>query len=64
MLEYSLDEAIEVLNSNLSTAKDTIKIYQKSLEFIREQITILEVNTARIHNYGVMIRKTRTEYKG
>ncbi|KAH8741517.1 hypothetical protein FG386_003159 [Cryptosporidium ryanae] len=61
ILEYSLEEAIEVLNSNLSTARNTIKIYQKSLEFIREQITILEVNTARIHNYGVMIRKFKSE---
>ncbi|KAH7649741.1 hypothetical protein RS030_132064 [Cryptosporidium xiaoi] len=59
VLEYSLEEAMEVLNSNLSTAKNTIKIYQKSLDFIREQITILEVNTARIHNYGVMIRKSK-----
>ncbi|KAJ1611344.1 hypothetical protein OIY81_780 [Cryptosporidium canis] len=57
VLEYTLEEAIEVLKSNLSTAKNTIKLYQESLDFIREQITILDVNTARIHNYGVMQRK-------
>ncbi|QOY41529.1 Prefoldin subunit 3 [Cryptosporidium parvum] len=57
ILEYPLEEAIEVLKSNLSTAKNTIKLYQESLDFIREQITIMDVNTARVHNYGVMQRK-------
>ncbi|KAH8584092.1 prefoldin subunit family [Cryptosporidium sp. chipmunk genotype I] len=57
ILEYPLEEAIEVLKSNLSTAKNTIKLYQDSLDFIREQITIMDVNTARVHNYGVMQRK-------
>ncbi|KAF7457223.1 Prefoldin subunit family protein [Cryptosporidium felis] len=60
VLEYPLEEAIEVLRSNLATAKSTIKLYQDSLDFIREQITILDVNTARIHNYGVMQRKSKS----
>ncbi|EEA05026.1 prefoldin subunit family protein [Cryptosporidium muris RN66] len=59
VLEYNLDEAADVLASNLAAAEKTVKFYQDSLDFIREQLTILDVNTARIHNYGVTIQKSK-----
>ena len=53
MCEYTLPEAKEVLHSNLEKAKTNIKVDEKDLDFIRDQITICEVNIARVYNETV-----------
>ena len=53
MCEYSMSEAKEVLHSNLEKAKANIKVDDKDLDFIRDQITICEVNIARVYNETV-----------
>ncbi len=58
MVEYSLEEALELLNKNLVNAKKNRKTYQKDLEYIKEQITMLEVNFSRVHNYKVSLNKS------
>ena len=57
MVEYSYDEAFQLLEKNLSNAKKNLETYQKDLEFIKDQITITEVNYARVHNYKVSLKK-------
>lgn len=57
MVEYPIPEAEEMLSSRLATAKDSLKTTESNLEFLREQITTMEVNIARIYNWSVMKRR-------
>jgi hypothetical protein len=64
MLEYTISEALELLGSKLQSAKESQQICESDLEFLRENITIMEVNTARVYNYDVQKRreeKSKTE---
>ena len=53
MCEYKMDEAKALLNQNLQNAKEQIKKNNADLEFIKDQMTIGEVNHARIYNETV-----------
>nr|CAH17866.1 prefoldin subnit (Prf), putative [Pneumocystis carinii] len=55
MIEYPIPEAIEFLLSKLASAKESLKQYEEDLEFVRENITTLEVNIARIYNWVYLI---------
>lgn len=57
MLEYPLDEAIELLNERLKNNKDQVKIVKEDLIFLKENITTMEVNTARLYNWDVERRR-------
>ncbi|KAJ1942270.1 hypothetical protein EC988_006536 [Linderina pennispora] len=60
MLEYTLDEARELLASKLDIAKNNLKDTVEDLEFLRDQITTMEVNTARVYNWDVKQRRLAT----
>jgi hypothetical protein len=53
MLSYPLGEAITLLTAKLAAAKKTLKGLVEDVEFIKEQVTIMEVNTARVYNFDV-----------
>jgi hypothetical protein len=57
MLEYPIEEAFELLSGKLSKAKETLGQVNEDLEFIRDQITTMEVNVARVYNYDVKLRR-------
>ncbi len=57
MLEYPLEEAVELLANKLDAAEHNVKGIIEDLEFLREQITVMEVNTARVYNYDVRRRR-------
>lgn len=59
MVEYPIPEAQDMLSSRLSTAQESLRTTESNLEFIREQITTMEVNLARIYNWGVELKRTR-----
>jgi|EP00427_Karlodinium_veneficum_P050769 prefoldin subunit 5 len=61
MLEYSLDEAVELLRTNEQNAKTTISTLDEDMAFLRDQITTTEVNIARTHNYNVKLRQKSKE---
>ena len=50
MCEYKIEEAKTLLNQNLQNAKEQVKRNNSDLEFIKDQMTISEVNYARIYN--------------
>lgn len=54
MVEYSHDEAIAILDKNLTNALIRIKSTEEDLEFLKDQITTTEVNIARIYNQTVV----------
>ncbi|ORZ26190.1 Prefoldin subunit-domain-containing protein [Absidia repens] len=57
MLEYSFEEATDLLTSKLKTAKNSLKNTIEDLSFLRDQITTMEVNTARVYNWDVKQRR-------
>ncbi|KAF2001052.1 Prefoldin, subunit 3, partial [Amniculicola lignicola CBS 123094] len=57
MLAYPIGEAEELLRSKLSTAKLTLSNCEEDMEFLREQITTLEVAFARVYNWDVAQRR-------
>ncbi|KAG0748857.1 hypothetical protein G6F57_005345 [Rhizopus arrhizus] len=61
MLEYTCEEAKELLTSKLETAKTSRKNTLEDLEFLRSQITTMEVNTARVYNWDVKQRRILRE---
>jgi len=64
MLAYPIDEAVALLDGKLSAAKTSLSNCEEDLDFLREQITTMEVATARVYNWDVaMRRKERTEHE-
>ncbi|ORY09723.1 Prefoldin subunit-domain-containing protein [Clohesyomyces aquaticus] len=62
MLAYPILEAEELLKSKLATAKQSYANCEEDMEFLREQITTLEVAFARVYNWDVaQRRKERVE---
>ncbi|KAK9236243.1 Prefoldin subunit-domain-containing protein [Lipomyces kononenkoae] len=61
MLEYPVAEATDLLTSKLNAAKESLKTCQEDLEFLRENITTVEVNTARVYNWDVQKRREEKE---
>lgn len=62
MLAYPLDEAQALLTEKLEGAREKMKDCEEDIDFLREQITTLEVATARVYNWDVgMRRKERVE---
>ena len=57
MLEYSLDEANELLSKNLDTATKNLAQIDVDLDYLRDQITTTEVNMARVYNWDVKRRQ-------
>jgi prefoldin subunit 5 len=57
MLDYPLDEAVELLNERLENNNKQLEIVKEDLRFLKENITTMEVNTARLYNWDVERRK-------
>ena len=53
MLSFTLDEADDLLQSKIKASNNTVETCKEDLEFLREQITTMEVNIARTHNWNV-----------
>ncbi|KAJ5468028.1 hypothetical protein N7475_005780 [Penicillium sp. IBT 31633x] len=65
MLAYPLDEAESMLDDKLNAAESSLRNCEEDLEFLREQITTLEVATARVYNWDVVQRrKDKADGKG
>lgn len=60
MLEYPIDEALELLDSKVKGAQKSLTSCQEDLEFLRENITTMEVNIARVINWQITKRKENT----
>jgi len=64
MVAYPLHEAEELLQGKLDKARESLKAAEEDLEFLRVQITTLEVAVARVHNWDVgEKRRLRAEGK-
>ncbi|KAJ7102591.1 Prefoldin subunit 3 [Mycena belliarum] len=61
MLSYKIPAAITLLKSKLQAAETSLHNTIEDLEFLREQITVMEVNTARVYNWDVKRRRDKRE---
>lgn len=57
MVEYTFDEAIQLLERNLTSATENLAKTQEDLAWLQEQQTVLEVNNSRVFNYDVVERR-------
>ncbi|TVY45460.1 putative prefoldin subunit [Lachnellula subtilissima] len=57
MLSYPIDEADELLTTRLATAKLNLTNCEEDLDFLREQVTTMEVATARVYNWDVTMKR-------
>lgn len=57
MLEYPLSEAVDLLQDRLEKNKTHLELIKEDLDFLKENITTMEVNTARLYNWDVEQRK-------
>ena len=57
MLSYKIPAALSLLKSKLDGADGSLNAVIEDLEFLREQITVMEVNTARVFNWDVKRRR-------
>lgn len=61
MLAYEIPAAVILLRSKLDAAQSSLASVIEDLEFLREQITVMEVNTARVYNWDVKRRRELRE---
>lgn len=62
MLSYPVEEAKALLEGKLKAAEESLRNCEEDMDFLRQQITTLEVNTARLYNFEVTLkRKDRIE---
>ena len=61
MLEYTIQEAEDIITSSLNTATTNLTQIEQNLVFLRDQITITEVNMARVFNWDVKRRQAEKE---
>ncbi|KAF5950806.1 hypothetical protein HYC85_012799 [Camellia sinensis] len=59
MLEYSCEEATDLLQRNLENARASLEVLVTDLQFLRDQVTITQVTIARIYNWDVHQRRIR-----
>ena len=64
MLAYPLQEAVSLLQSKLSAAQTSLDNCEEDLDFLREQVTTLEVATARVYNWDVTERRKEKSEAG
>mmetsp|Transcript_49213 Transcript_49213/g.111639 ORF Transcript_49213/g.111639 Transcript_49213/m.111639 type:complete len:234 (+) Transcript_49213:176-877(+) len=57
MVEYRVEEAIEMLQTNLAKAAEKLTETDEDLGHLKDQITTLEVNMARTFNFNVKLQR-------
>ena len=57
MLEYPIEEAIVLLTEKLASAQQSTIQTTEDLEYLKEQITTMEVNMAQVYNDDVRIKR-------
>jgi len=57
MVAYETSEAELLLQNKLNTAQQSLENCDEDLDFLREQITTMEVATARVYNWDVAQRR-------
>jgi len=57
MVEFSFQEAIDLLSKNKESAEQSLISVSEQLDYLKDQITTTEVNIARVYNWDVKQRR-------
>ena len=57
MLEYDIDEAASLLQAQAEGLEKSIERADEQLGFLKNQITTVQVNIARVYNWRVVRRR-------
>lgn len=57
MLEYPLDEAIQLLETNVKNCATNLQTCKRDLELIKDYKTTTEVNIARVYNHDLLTKR-------
>ena len=57
MVEYEYKEALVLLGKNLKNAEAKIAESDGDIDYLKDQITTVEVNMARVYNQGVAMKQ-------
>ena len=63
MVEYTYEEAFKLLNKNYENAKTKLTSTYEDLDYIKDQITTMEVNMARVYNQNVVNTQKKAKDK-
>ncbi|KAF8278888.1 prefoldin [Trypanosoma cruzi] len=58
MVEYTFDEALQLLEKNLANAETNLKATKEDLAWVQEQMTNLQINISRVYNYDLKNKRT------
>jgi len=61
MLEYDLEEGEKLLISKKNKANSSLTVTNEQIDMIRENITTIEVNMARVYNWDVKRRQAEKD---
>eukprot|EP01125_Pyxidicula_operculata_P007894 TRINITY_DN2667_c0_g1_i1.p2 TRINITY_DN2667_c0_g1~~TRINITY_DN2667_c0_g1_i1.p2 ORF type:complete len:182 (-),score=39.49 TRINITY_DN2667_c0_g1_i1:1252-1797(-) len=61
MVECPFDEALELLTNNLTQGQKALEQYSVDLDYLKDQITVTEVNIARVYNWDVKERRKKQQ---
>lgn len=61
MVEYTHNEAIELLTKNLASAESNFEDTCNDVNFLRDQLNTTDVNLSRVYNYHVQSVRTAAE---
>lgn len=61
MLEYPIEEAIELLSANLGSAESILSQVLEDLDTLKDQTTTIEVGMARVYNWDVQDRRKKAK---
>lgn len=64
MLTYPLLSAHSLLSNKLLTAQENYTNVKEDLSYLRDQVTVMEVNLARVYNWDVARRRREREGEG
>jgi prefoldin subunit 5 len=64
MLEYDLEEGYELLTTKKAKAEQSLKSTNALIDHVRENVTTIEVNMARVYNWDVKRRQAEKEKLG
>lgn len=57
LVEYSIEEAQDLITSNISDIEKQITDLEHNLEVLKENMTVIEVSVSRVFNYDVQMRR-------
>ena len=63
MVEYTHDDALQLLTKNLGSAEAKLAESDADIDFLKDQITTTEVNIARVYNQGVANKRAEDAAK-